>query len=42
MTWLRILRKLHELALDEMGEQFSVEYSELARQALMTDHVAGS
>ena len=41
-TWLRILRKLHELALDEMGEQFSVEYSELARQALMTDHVAGS
>ena len=41
-TWLRILRKLHELALDELGEQFAVEYSELARHGLMTDHVAGS
>lgn len=41
-TWLRILRKLHELAVDEMSEQFAAEYSELARHALMTDHVAGS
>lgn len=41
-TWLRILRKLHELALDEMSEHFVLEYSELARLGLMTDHVAGS